>query len=64
MRVICGDYAVAIKIAKCVDKRLVFTDFDGVYYHTDDYFAENIAHCALNDLVVNGYLRVKALYIP
>ena len=61
MRIIYGDFVIAIKLAHCEGKRLIFQDLDGVRYYTDDYFAENIALCMLNDLVINGYIRVKNL---
>jgi hypothetical protein len=63
MRVICEHYAMEIKYAECVGKYLVLTSYDGKFYHTDEYYAENIARCALNDLVVNGWIRVTALYL-
>ena len=62
MRVIRGNFAIEVKYAELHDKRLVFKDLDNTYYHTDDYYAENIALGALNDLVINGYIRVKALH--
>lgn len=63
MRILYGDFAIAIKIAQCECKRLIFEDLDGVRYYTDDYFSDNIAYCRLNDLVVNGYIRVENLKI-
>ena len=63
MRIIYGNFAIAIKFAKCEGKRLVFEDLDGVSYYTDDYFADNIALCQLNDLVINGHIRVKELKV-
>ena len=63
MRIIYEDRIIAIKLAERVDKRLIFKDLDNVYYYTDDYYAENIAQCMLNDLLVNGYIRVKELLI-
>ena len=62
MRVICEHYAIEFKYAEWVDRHLLLEDFDGKLYITDEYYGENIARCALNDLVVNGYIRVKALY--
>lgn len=63
MRVLYGDFAIEIKCAWRENKRLIFKDLDGVAYFTNDYFADNIALCALNDLVVNGYLRVKEMHV-
>lgn len=63
MRIIYEDFALEIKCAWREGKRLILKDLDNVSYYTDDYYADNIAHCALSDLVVNGYLRVKGLRI-
>ena len=63
MRVMFENYVVAINEAICYGKQLVFKTCNGEYYHTDDYFSENIAHCKLNDLVVNGYIKVNILHI-
>lgn len=61
MRVVCEDFAIGIEWVRRNGKRLTFKALDGLYYCTNDYYAENIAHCALSDLVINGYLRVKEL---
>lgn len=63
MRIIYEDFALGIKCAWRDKKRLIFKDLDDVRYCTEDYFAENIALGVLNDLVVNGYIRVKNLKI-
>ena len=63
MRVICGNCVREIKWAEHNGKQLVLKDFDNVCYYTDDYYHENIALCALNDLAVNGYIRVKTLHL-
>lgn len=62
MRIMYGDHAVVIKSAERLGKKLMFRDYDDAYYETNEYYAENIAHCKLNDLVVNGYIRVRELY--
>lgn len=61
MRVLCGDFAVEIVLAKCEGKRLSLKTFNGITLYTDDYYHENIALSALNDLVVDGYIRVNTL---
>lgn len=63
MRVICGDYVISIDCAMREGKRLVFKDYQGNYYRTDDYYGDNIALCQLSDLAKNGYIRVNELYI-
>ena len=60
MRVIYKHNVFEVKDAWVSGKHLVFKDLDNVRHHTKDYFAENIALCALNDLAVNGYIRVDA----
>lgn len=63
MRIICGDCVVAIQYAKCEGKHLVFIASGGMRFRTDDYFSENIAYCKLNDLAVNGYIRLDEEHI-
>ena len=64
MRVLCrdGDYAIGIEYAKCNGKQLVLITSTGVCYYTDDYFSENLALCALDDLVKNGHIMVNKLH--
>ena len=62
MRVMCGDFAMEIEWVRLNGKQLVFKGLDGTRYHTDDYFSDNIAYCKLNDLVVNGYIRVDSMH--
>lgn len=63
MRVMFGNYVVAINEAICYGKQLVFKTCNGDYYHTDDYYHENIAVAVLNDLLTNGYIRVDILHL-
>lgn len=62
VRSIEGKYVIAIEYAECCSKALVFRDYNGNYYHTDDYYHENIALGALCDLTNNGYILVDKLY--
>ena len=62
MRVLYKDCAITIDLAMRDGKRLIFRTCDNLYYYTKDYFADNIAYCALNDLIVNGYIRVDELH--
>ena len=64
MRVLCrdGNYATAVEYAKCNGKQLVLITSNGVSCCTDDYFSENLALCALDELVKNGYIMVDRLY--
>lgn len=65
MRVRCidGKYVIAVEYAECDGKALVFRDYNGKYYHTDDYYHENTALCTLSDLAKNGYILVERLHI-
>ena len=65
MRVRCrdGNYAIEIKYAEVDGKRLLFKDFDNVWYYTNNFFHENIAEAKLSDLTIDGFVVVDVLNV-